>query len=399
MKKILPFIIISLIALGANAQLISRFTWETSPTAAVAGANALSISTYATITTGGVNGSKGLSPGAGSNDINLVIDGASFNVPALDVAVDFRREESQASFFYRGSYFNFGMNGGNLVATFQLASGGTFITINSGNVFAIPDDHSFHNYHFNYDNNTGVAKIWADGILKYTYTGTAGLPLYWTGAGNVTIGREMDATGRNVAVLDNIIIQMQANALLPLTLVSFSAEIKNTKAVLGWKTTQELNVNNFAVERSSDGISFTAIASVAATGSYNGINTYSFTDSSFTAGIAYYRLKMVNSNGTYAYSSVKSVTAGSALSASVSVFPNPTADYVTIKINNAKAGQYYYTVNSIDGRAIGASTLQFNNGVNQVRIDLTKTAAKGIIIIRVSDAQNTMSETFTVIKK
>ena len=76
--------------------------------------NAISVSSYATVSAGGTNGTKGLNPGNGSNDINLTLDGAAFNVPALDITVDFRREESQASFFYRGSNFNFGMNGGTL---------------------------------------------------------------------------------------------------------------------------------------------------------------------------------------------------------------------------------------------------------------------------------------------
>lgn len=400
MKNILTLITIILITFNANAQLISRFTWETNPvTTAAAGPNALSVSSYATSSNGGANGSKGLNPGSGSNDINLVLDGANFNVPALDIAVDFRREESQASFFYRGSYFNFGMSGGNLSASFQLVSGASYITINSGNISSIADDHSFHNYHFNYDNNTGTAKIWVDNVLMYTYNGTAGVPMYWTGAGNITIGREMDATGRNIAVLDNMIIQMHANALLPLTLVSFAADLKNNLPLLNWKTTEEFSVSAFVVERSSDAANFTAITTVPAANMYNGIADYHFTDSSFTGAVAYYRLKMVNANGTYSYSAVKSVVVASSVNARVTVYPNPTADFVTIKMNNAKAGQYQYTVTSITGMVVTAATVQLNNGINLVKVDLTKTTAKGALIIHIGNMQNDTAETFTVIKK
>src|SRR5450432_2560473 len=115
MKTSISFLIIFFLTINAGAQLITRFTWETNPvTTAVAGVNAISVSSYATVSTGGTSGTKGLNPGNGSNDINLVLDGTAFNVPAIDIAVDFRREESQASFFYRGSNFNFGMSGGNL---------------------------------------------------------------------------------------------------------------------------------------------------------------------------------------------------------------------------------------------------------------------------------------------
>jgi hypothetical protein len=63
-------------------------------------------------------GTKGLNPGAGSNDINIVLDGSAFNVPSIDIYIDFRREETQATFFYRGSYFDFEMNSGSLGVKF-----------------------------------------------------------------------------------------------------------------------------------------------------------------------------------------------------------------------------------------------------------------------------------------
>ena len=91
--------------------------------------------------------------------------------------------------------------------SFQVKNGATSTTIDSGNIYAIPDDHSFRTNRFNCDNNTGIAKVWANGVVVYTYNGTAGTPRHRTGAGNVIIGKDMDATGRNVPVLDNLIIQ------------------------------------------------------------------------------------------------------------------------------------------------------------------------------------------------
>ena len=399
MKKFVPFLIIFLLSINASAQLISRFSWEINPTTAIVGSNAISVSSYATVSNGGKNSSKGLNPGNGSNDINLVLDGAAFNVPAIDVSIDFRREESQASFFYRGSYFNFGMNGGSLSASFQITSGPSYTTINSGNVYAIPDDHAFHNYHFNYDNNTGIAKIWADAVLVYTYAGIAGTPLYWTGAGNVTIGKDMDATGRNLAVLDNLIIQMHANALLPLKLVSFTADAKNNYAVIDWNTTEEINVTSFILERSSNGAGFSAVTTVSASNAYNATNHYRFTDSVPFSPVSYYRLKMINDNGSFTYSAIKSVAIASTMRSEITAFPNPTIDNVTIKMNNASAGQYHYTVSSITGQVITAAAVQLNNGANQIKIDLTKTSLKGVMIIHLSNTQTNTTETFTIIKK
>jgi hypothetical protein len=188
MKNVLFILVVVFLSLNTGAQIISRFTWESNPaTIAIAGPNALSKSSYASSTTGGKSGSRGLNPGDGRNDINLVLDGSVFNIPAIDIAADFRREESQASSYNRDSYFDFGMNGGSLSVNFRITNGASSIAVNSGNIYSVPDDHSFHNYRFSYDNNTGQAKVWVDGGLVYTYTGTAGAPLYWTGAGNVTV--------------------------------------------------------------------------------------------------------------------------------------------------------------------------------------------------------------------
>ena len=397
MKKTIPFLTLIILTINTSAQIISRFTWETNPTTAYAGSNATSVSSYATVSTGGKNG-KGLNPGNGSNDINLILDGSPFNVPAIDIAVDFRREESQATFFYRGSYLSFGMNSGNLAVSFQLVNGASYTTINSGNAYAIPDDHSFHNYRFNYDNNTGVAKMYADGNVVYTYNGTAGTSLYYTGAGNVTIGKDMDATGRNLAILDNLVIQKYANALLPLQLLSFSANAKNNYAVLDWNTTQEVNVTSYIVERSADAAIFSAVKNINAVNGYNTTNKYQFTDSTPVGLVTYYRLKMINDDGTFTYSPIKSVSFASTNKSAISVYPNPTTDYVIVKMDNAKAGQYHYTVSSIAGQAITLADVTLTNGYNQIKIDLTRTTVKGIVVIHFSNAQGNTAETFTIVK-
>lgn len=400
MKTFAPFFILVFLSINTSAQIITRFAWETNPvTTATAGVNAISVSSYATASTGGTNGTKGLNPGAGSHDINLVFDSIAFNVPAIDIAFDFRREESQATFFYRNN-FSFGMNNGSLAVSFQLANRLTsFTTINSGNVYSIPDDHSFHNYRFNYDNNTGIAKIWVDAVLVYTYNGTAGTALYWTGAGNVTVGKDMDATGRNLAILDNLVIQKYANALLPLKLVSFTAEAENKYAVINWNTTEEISVTSFVVERSSNGTSFSAVKTINALNGYNSINHYQFTDSMPFSPNSYYRLKMINDNGSFTYSAITTVRVASANASEITLFPNPVVNYVNIKMNNAKAGQYHYTVCSITGQVITASDVQVNNGVQQIQIDLTKTTLKGVLVIHLGNAKDNTAETFTIIKK
>ena len=400
MKTFVLFLIISFLTINASAQVITRFTWETNPvTTAVAGVNAISVSSYPTVSTGGAKDTKGLNPGTGSHDINLTFDSTAFNVPAIDISVDFRREESQASFFYRNN-FNFGMSGGNLSVSFQITNAmASLPTVNSGNVYSIPNDHSFHNYHFNYDNNTGVAKMWVDAVLVYTYTGTAGVPLYYTGAGNLIVGKDMDATGRNLTILDNFIVQKYASAILPVKLISFTAEAKSIYATINWTTTQETNATSYVVEHSSNGSVFSAIKTIATLNGYSNVNYYQFTDSMPFNTVSYYRLKMVNADGNFTYSGIRSVTVINAAKAEITVYPNPAVNYVTVKMNNTKPAKYHYTVSSITGQVISSADVLLNSGAQQIQIDLTKIILKGAILIQVSNILDSTTQTFTVIKK
>jgi hypothetical protein len=75
---------------------------------------------------------------------------------------------------------------------------------------------------------------------------------------------------------------------------------------LEWSTGVEDNFRCFIVERSGDGETFVAVGQVTAKGSYS---QYTFADESPLDAdmnrVFYYRLKMVDRNGTFVYSEVK----------------------------------------------------------------------------------------------
>jgi hypothetical protein len=104
---------------------------------------------------------------------------------------------------------------------------------------------------------------------------------------------------------------------------------QGTGILLNWQTLDEVNTTSFAVERSTDGVSFADIGTVAAMGS--GDNAYSFTDAHPPApGHVFYRLKIASAFGEPSYSPVISFTLTA--SVSVSVYPNPTTTGVTLQL-------------------------------------------------------------------
>ena len=90
-------------------------------------------------------------------------------------------------------------------------------------------------------------------------------------------------------------------------ILEFTAESQGDGVLLIWRTGVEFNLSTFQVQRSSNGTSFYSVADVEPTGSYS---EYQYYDNNLMDSIKtyYYRLKMVDINGTVTYSAVREVT-------------------------------------------------------------------------------------------
>lgn len=382
-----------LIVLKANGQIISRFTWSSTPlTKAAQGPNGTSIS--ASATNANVGGSIGwaLNPGLPTANIDLVVPGSPyFDVNSIDISLYFRREESVASFWKRGANFDFGSSGGYLTVKFTTTRGSTpgDTTINSGNIVAIANDHAFHNYRFRYDNNTGVATVLVDGTIVYTYNGVAGRPLSWTGAGNVIIGENMDATSTNIPVLANMTVQLYNLSLLPLHVLSFDAVEKKNKCEISWKVSDETDVVRYAVERSADNVHFTEIASA------NAANTdkYSATDNNPLNGMNYYRLRVIDKHANSTYSNIRQLRYESNV-ARVSCYPNPAVSSVTINIPGADEVMYEYSFVNLQGVTVQSGAI----ASHQAQVKLERTMLPGTYILRLRNRSTNDQQSVVLMK-
>ena len=91
-------------------------------------------------------------------------------------------------------------------------------------------------------------------------------------------------------------------------ILEFTAESQGEGILLIWRTGIEFNLSTFEVQRSTNGTSFYSVAEVEPAGSYS---EYQFVDNNLLKDAMktyYYRLKMVDINGTVTYSEVREVT-------------------------------------------------------------------------------------------
>jgi hypothetical protein len=128
--------------------------------------------------------------------------------------------------------------------------------------------------------------------------------------------------------------EMQS-ATLPVNLLNFTAQLVKDKVSLSWSSKQEDNISHYIIERSYNNETYNqVVALVFAAEASDQVNSYSFKDAVNTGtSVIYYRLKMVNKDGSCKLSEVRTIyieMPGD--NAKISLYPNPVTDNLTISI-------------------------------------------------------------------
>ena len=157
--------------------------------------------------------------------------------------------------------------------------------------------------------NTGA------GAVTGTFTGLAENAVITIGTTTFRISY-VGGTGNDIVLI--------STGALPVTLVSFKAELTSDKKVkIRWATSEEVNASHFIVERSADARSFEQIGTLDAAGTIKQRNDYALTDELPLSGTNYYRLKQLDFDGKqYIYRVVSVGLSGEMIQ---TVYPNPVS--------------------------------------------------------------------------
>ena len=147
---------------------------------------------------------------------------------------------------------------------------------------------------------------------------------------------------------------------LPITLVSFDGTVNGDQVKLQWVTGTEVNADRFEIEKGTDGLRFETIGSLAAKNENS--STYSFEDKLSNA--SYYRLKMVDKDGSFAYSKVLNLRATKG--GAVTLFPNPAREALYVQL--PADAQALIKVYAVDGRTV--MTHSANTASGPVKLDI-----------------------------
>jgi len=234
-----------------------------------------------------------------------------------------------------------------------------------------------------------------------TFPGTGVWYNYLTGGTRVATGTAESITlqpGEYYVYLDRN-VESLLNAL-PLKLISFNARRGSDNITVNWVTTNEVNVKNFVVERSFDGIEFTEIGTVTARNIATEQVNYKFTDTDAiavkTGKRILYRIRMVDIDGKYSYSNI-AVVSPAATSTQFFLYPNPVkGSEVYVQLNEAVQENVSVKIEDVSGRLFNRFTRNINNS-NIIPVDV-KGLSNGIYVLKIETSKKSFVQQFIIQK-
>lgn len=236
------------------------------------------------------------------------------------------------------------------------------------------------------------------------------------GTGNGAGGRGADASGTPDAVAGSTVggggggrgsggtsqigaagqVIVTVNSILPVKLGNITAFEKLSGIQIDWTVYSEENLDRYELERSDNGRSFIVIGNVASLNSVTETK-YSWFDVHPLPGVSFYRLKSIDIDGKFGYSSVIKVNLSKSVK-EVSVYPNPVSgNYVSLQLSDLQKGNYFIKLFSSTGQQLYSKGLVHNGGAITQALQLPQTIHPGIYVLQlVNDGLKLMSKSLMI---
>ncbi len=176
---------------------------------------------------------------------------------------------------------------------------------------------------------------------------------------------------------------------VPVKLTQFTATPQNKSTKLNWTAENEINVNHYEAEVSTDGNNFTKLSDIATSVAGGTTKNYSFNDNTnyLSVRTVYYRIKSVDNDGRTEYTNVVTVKKAGTSNGSLSINPTVTFGAINVSYYQTTENNVLLTVTDMSGRNVVSKTQPMHKGLNNVSLDLSA-FANGIYYVRIVDGDN-----------
>jgi len=228
------------------------------------------------------------------------------------------------------------------------------------------------------------------GVIYANATLSAGSTVNGGNAGLTAVNTtNYGATAGVAGILSTLITQSQTPTfplncvVLSVTFMEVAAQQDNGLVTINWEVSQETNTQGYVVEKSQDGINFSAIGTVPRKSDNTDGARYEYPDKDGfdNSGILYYRIKEVAGSGGSMYSRIVSVQVGG-LSGKLSVYPNPAKGSATVSFTATTQNAISLRLFDLKGSVIWQQQYQAHAGQNNISLDNIGTIPNGMYILQ-----------------
>jgi hypothetical protein len=176
-------------------------------------------------------------------------------------------------------------------------------------------------------------------------------------------------------------VKVVVTSVLPVKLIDFIAINSTEKIIINWKTASEINSSHYIVQKSSNGKDFQNLVQVNSLNRSDAKSEYSITDEHPAMGNNYYRLIMIDKDGSKEYSKIIVLTTKNTNSFNVSTcLLLKQNSQLKLVVNSNKSQLINLVLFDMGGKLIAQYPVKLNKGITEIdkQINCLNTGAYAI---------------------
>lgn len=229
------------------------------------------------------------------------------------------------------------------------------------------------------------------GLYKRGYNSDSSWTLYKTASSVTATG----ATFQGIDTFGQFMIASNGGSPLFVNLIDYGAKWVGNDAQVYWKTTSEMNLRGYSVERSYDGVNFAPLSFVKTTQKGGAIaRNYTYNDTQLDRDYFtfYYRVKSVDINNVETSSPIIVLTS-STIPNRMTVYPNPFTSFIAINSEQELEGTVTVKLINSTGLTVYQNKLHLIAPVSTITIEELGNLPEGIYCLQVSNKSNMLLNT------
>jgi hypothetical protein len=193
-------------------------------------------------------------------------------------------------------------------------------------------------------------------------------------------------SGCTVYATDTVVISFDAGcSVLETSISGFRGRVLDRQVRLDWTVTDDQDILNFVIERSTDGVSFKPVSTLQAHSPHTLLMAYATNDDvrKLSTSQVYYRLKIINKEARVKYTKAISLSLIDNKIDGVLISPNPVRDIMQISISSVKDNRGQLFIYDFRGRLVRTETINIQKGNSVITVSGLESWARGVYSVTV----------------